>query len=65
MPTNNLKENDIEHTTMPLTEGYVVNCLWEVSGGVYTGCGVGGWINNDGDTSSISNCLDSRFDSPC
>jgi hypothetical protein len=65
MTTNNLKENDIDTTPIQLQEGCTGNCLWEVCGGAYTGCGVGGWMNGDGDASISSDCSNARFQAPC
>ena len=43
----------------------VYNCLRDVCGGEYKGCGVSGWLDGDGDVSIDTGCTDPRFQSPC
>jgi len=40
-------------------------CLRDISGGPYKGCNVGGWISGDSDTTSCTDCSESRFQSLC
>ena len=65
MTTNNLKQNNSGSSPVQLQGGCCSNCLFEVCGGAYKGCGVGGWLNGDGDTTACSDCSDSRFQTPC
>lgn len=65
MTTNKLNENDSGSISEQLENGCTRCRPWEISGGEYKGCGVGGWMNADGDTTHSSDCSDSRFQPPC
>jgi len=43
----------------------VINCLQDICGGEYKGCGVGGWISGDGDLNPDIDCSASRFKAEC
>jgi len=69
MTTNKINQNTLHssHETIPtqLLGGNLGGRVWEVSGGAYKGCNVGGWVNDDGDTTPCTDCSTSRFQSPC
>lgn len=59
---SNINNNQVSHIDGTCC---VINCLQDVCGGAYQGCGVGGWIVGDGDLTPDTDCSDSRFKSEC
>ncbi len=71
MSDNNIDQklnNNIDqklNNNILLDNNCIYSCLWEISGGEYKGCNVGGWIATDSDTSSCNDCSSSRFQPLC
>jgi len=65
MTTINLKQNESNPTYNQYQDERNCRRIWDVSGGPYKGCVVGGWITGDGDTDTCSDCSDNRFPVTC